>query len=650
MTERVFLVRTVARFRLAARRRRRGREFAASSTAATITRARPPWWSPISTAAVRAMVGGRDYASSQFNRATDALRQPGSSFKPYVYATALENGMKPTSIVVDGPVCIGNWCPHNYSGGYAGSMTLTEALHALDQHHRGQALDRDRQGQRQGRPRHDRQERQGDGPAHAAAGHAVAADRRRRGDRARPHRRLSRPSPTRQGGHAARHPRGAHRRPATWSGASTATARSRARCCREQVALDMNMMMNKAAEEGTGRRAMLDGVRIAGKTGTTNAYRDAWFVGYTGNFVAGVWFGNDDYSSTNRMTGGSLPAMIWHAVMAYAHQGIELKNIAGHRAERRRAGAHAASRRPRRTARPAAAAAADRADAARHRRAGADRTHDGRRQPRAAGAEPARCSELPAGPQTPRRGPKPSLRPPAVRRPARCAAQRSATRTSSQESSHRRIVRAPPIIVLIDRIDRAPASWIIVRSGRRRAGRPRHDLAGADAAAPRSARVADRRLDRVAEVRHPRRRSLCARGDRPQRRAAGRLRRRRRLLRPHRRQRPAARRPLRRADQRHHAAGAVLDADAVRSAGPAGRQRDRPPGLHQPGDRAQRRRQLRHRRWRRARGPATGCRPTASTATCWCCGSTTRRSASPPARRARRRCLRSCNHAREGAP
>jgi len=96
-----------------------------------------------------------------------------------------------------------------------------------------------------------------------------------------------------------------------------------------QVALDMNMMMNKAVEEGTGKRAMLDGIRVAGKTGTTNAYRDAWFVGFTGNFVGGVWIGNDDYSSTNRMTGGSLPAMTWQQIMTYAHQGIELKNIPG---------------------------------------------------------------------------------------------------------------------------------------------------------------------------------------------------------------------------------------------------------------------------------------------------------------------------------
>jgi penicillin-binding protein 1A len=94
-----------------------------------------------------------------------------------------------------------------------------------------------------------------------------------------------------------------------------------------QVAVDMVGMMTKVVEEGTARRAILDGIRAAGKTGTTNAYRDAWFVGYTGNFVCGVWFGNDDYRVMNQMTGGSLPAQTWHEIMAYAHQGIELKPI-----------------------------------------------------------------------------------------------------------------------------------------------------------------------------------------------------------------------------------------------------------------------------------------------------------------------------------
>ncbi len=91
----------------------------------------------------------------------------------------------------------------------------------------------------------------------------------------------------------------------------------------------MIKMMNSVVENGTGRRARLDGIAAAGKTGTTNNYRGAWFMGYTANFICGVWFGNDDYSSTNRMTGGALPAMTWRNIMAYAHQGIELKQLPG---------------------------------------------------------------------------------------------------------------------------------------------------------------------------------------------------------------------------------------------------------------------------------------------------------------------------------
>ena len=95
------------------------------------------------------------------------------------------------------------------------------------------------------------------------------------------------------------------------------------------VAADMAGMMSHVVSEGTARRAALDGIPTAGKTGTTNAYRDAWFVGYTGNFTCAVWYGNDDYSPTNRMTGGSLPAQTWHDIMVAAHQGVEVKEIAG---------------------------------------------------------------------------------------------------------------------------------------------------------------------------------------------------------------------------------------------------------------------------------------------------------------------------------
>jgi penicillin-binding protein 1A len=92
---------------------------------------------------------------------------------------------------------------------------------------------------------------------------------------------------------------------------------------------DLVWMMTQVVEQGTGRRAALDGIKVAGKTGTTNGYKDAWFCGYTGNFVGVVWYGNDDDQPMENMTGGTLPAMTWHDIMQFAHSGVELKPLPG---------------------------------------------------------------------------------------------------------------------------------------------------------------------------------------------------------------------------------------------------------------------------------------------------------------------------------
>jgi penicillin-binding protein 1A len=300
--------------------RQYGREYHAKQAAAVLME---------TDGSVRAMVGGRDYGESQFNRATDALRQPGSSFKPYVYAAALASGgFKPTSVVVDSPVCIGNWCPKNYSGGFSGSMTLTQAITRsinVIPVKLSIAL----------------------GNGNPKAGRAKIRDLARKAG-------LRTPLPDtpsmpigadevtvldHTGGYAIFVNEGKSATPHAILEVRTGAGDLIWRFDRDgpkpkqvipaQVARDMNMMMNKVVEEGTGKRAILDGIKAAGKTGTTNAYRDAWFVAFTGNYIAGVWFGNDDYSALNRMTGGSLPAQTWHSIMEYAHQGVELKQIPG---------------------------------------------------------------------------------------------------------------------------------------------------------------------------------------------------------------------------------------------------------------------------------------------------------------------------------
>lgn len=284
---------------------------------------------------IRAMVGGRDYGASQFNRATDAYRQPGSSFKPYVYTTALLNGFTPNSIVVDGPVCIGNWCPQNYGHSYSGAVTLTQAITrsinvvpvklsiAIGQKEQPKAPNPAKIGRAKivevarrfglKAPLPDTPSLPIGSDEVTVLEHAVAyATFPNRGRAVTPHAVLE-----------------------VRTGAGDLVWRwdrdgpKPRQAIPPNIAADMAGMMSHVVSEGTARRAALDGIPTAGKTGTTNAYRDAWFVGYTGNFTCAVWYGNDDYSPTNRMTGGSLPAQTWHDIMVAAHQGVEVREIPG---------------------------------------------------------------------------------------------------------------------------------------------------------------------------------------------------------------------------------------------------------------------------------------------------------------------------------
>jgi penicillin-binding protein 1A len=327
-TERVFVVRTAidmkvqhaAEAAVENQLRQFGRDYHATQAATVVADL---------DGGVRAMVGGRDYGASQFNRAVDAMRQPGSSFKPYVYTTALLNGFKPTSTIVDGPVCIGNWCPQNYGHSYSGTVTLTQALTRsinvvpvkLSIALGGKG------GPKAGRAKIIEVARKfgivtplPDTPSLPIGAdevnvleHAVAyATFPNKGKAVTPHAILEVRTGT--GDLVWRYDRdGPQPR----------------QIIPPSVAADMAMMMSHVVSEGTARRAALDGIPTAGKTGTTNNYRDAWFVGYTGNFVCGVWYGNDDYSPTNRLTGGSLPAQTWHDIMVAAHEGVEVKDIAG---------------------------------------------------------------------------------------------------------------------------------------------------------------------------------------------------------------------------------------------------------------------------------------------------------------------------------
>ncbi|MFO1183263.1 MAG: PBP1A family penicillin-binding protein [Bauldia sp.] len=269
--------------------------------------------------AVRAMVGGRDYGDSQFNRATQALRQPGSSFKPFVYTAAMMNGFTPKSVVQDAPITIGDWSPHNFGGGYSGPVTLltaiTKSLNTVAVR-LAQAVGRDKiidLAHRMGITT----ELLATRSLPLGSSEVIVADM------------ASAYATFASGGF--RQPQYAFTTIVNSSGERVydrgRDAPAPKRVLEDRIVADMNGMLSQVPIIGTAVRAKLDGIPTAGKTGTASDYRDAWFVGFTGNFVGAVWFGNDDYRPMKAMTGGTLPAETWKVVMTVAHAKADLRPI-----------------------------------------------------------------------------------------------------------------------------------------------------------------------------------------------------------------------------------------------------------------------------------------------------------------------------------
>jgi penicillin-binding protein 1A len=273
--------------------------------------------------AVRAMVGGRDYGESQFNRATRALRQPGSSFKIYTYALAMENGFTPESTISDAPIRWGNWQPKNYGRSYAGRVTLMTAL--------AKSINTV--------PVRLAKESLGIKPIIKMA-YAMGVETPLKDDVTIPIGTSEVTVMDQATAYAVFPADGYQSRrhgivqisdesgKVVYDFAKDAPPAKRV--LTEQALSSMNKILVTIPVNGTARRAALaNGIVSGGKTGTTQNYRDAWYIGFSGNFTTAVWFGNDDYTPTNRITGGSLPAMTFKRLMDYAHQGIQLRPIPG---------------------------------------------------------------------------------------------------------------------------------------------------------------------------------------------------------------------------------------------------------------------------------------------------------------------------------
>lgn len=261
--------------------------------------------------AIRAMVGGRDYGESQFNRATQALRQPGSSFKAFVYLAALEAGLEPDEILVDAPVTIDGWSPRNFDNRYRGDVSVREAV--------AQSLNSVavRVAERAGRQN----------VIQVARRLGITADLKPTPSLALGSSEVTLLEMTQayaafaNGGEGVwaygiqeiRDTKGQvlYRRSGDGPG----------RVIAPDTLENLQELLTAVVTEGTGRGATI-GRPAAGKTGTSQDHRDAWFIGFTAELVTGVWLGNDDGTPMRAMTGGQLPARIWHDYMIAALEGI----------------------------------------------------------------------------------------------------------------------------------------------------------------------------------------------------------------------------------------------------------------------------------------------------------------------------------------
>jgi penicillin-binding protein 1A len=260
--------------------------------------------------AVRAMVGGLDYEDNQFNRAAHAHRQPGSSFKLYVYTTAFENGFNPRSMVRDYGGACGNWSPKNYSGGSSG-----RSLQAIDAFRMSLNIPAVEVSLRVGRDKVlEMTKRLGvDGvkkTCSMALGDTGITPLQHTGAYAH----------FANGGKTAR-PYGILEMYNSKGDLIYSRDRDEpppVQVISRKVAEDMNQMMLAVVTNGTAAKAALDFATVAGKTGTSSSYRDAWFVGFTGALVTGVWVGYDDFRPMPGITGGSLPTQAWHSYMQVA--------------------------------------------------------------------------------------------------------------------------------------------------------------------------------------------------------------------------------------------------------------------------------------------------------------------------------------------